>query len=912
MKSKFIKLAALGLTAALTAAVTVPLAGCIPGVRTDYSQKILNVSTDSQNRLYWRNKVNLVCNIGYETSTDTAISFTDRNTLTPKADSSVILPDGKEYRQGDLKPAWQALEDQLRVTLTDSYVPLKSDASIENLICEEDDERLYRDENGNLVSDERDCLWDFDIITGSCAAIQTMQASSDEAKFLDLSLYLDYMPNYKAFLEDNPIIYLSLTTDTATGAMYYAPYFDGNDDIEKYTLVQKSWARKLLDSDDFEDKSSDTFAEQAESKNKTDNSISTKSGQAGDNVVIDGTKSSVESFMGQTGSWQIDVIAPNDNRMTRTVKVTVDYDSALKSAKSGVLNEDILAATAVDGGEGVAYTGTSGNIVDIQNFVINQTQGKVKGTDLLKILRDYIDVTYLTRDGKPFYSQDGVKRSDIFCGATAAWDVDLLAAMSRCVVTCLNVLGDSISDMQGVSDLFAFGGRSSFTQRIADMYAFAGELYGVRGLESRYEFTYIDENGDIKDARENAETWDALNRLSAFAKEGLMYTGDVSGTDRSIYTTTAANRGPVYFLEHDYVQTQTLYQMRLDPDIPLQSYQIPEDYEFSPIITAVSHWNDGSSKIMRFTESWRSVKNTGFCIPYQSVSNNPEKLSAVLAFIDFFFSKDGQILMSYGPQSQSNENPDGWWYAEEIPDADLTDDIKFRKISDATTYLSAQYESTDGSCFVYNGKVYEGLEYSGRSIPIMTDDNLNCFKGKTFGNGNTIAAYTLNYTNYARKVIGSALPIGNKDQGFEFQCTAKCGLDGASIVDAALNKAGIIKHVTQKIDDNEQNNLWYVIVPTLLPLSAEASDELTTDNQKAINAMFQNSSSAARNSFVRLMYNGYSNGTIDGTAAMPADADGVLQILSELGMATRTLNVDTAWHNLYDYYEANIKQSAVY
>lgn len=904
MKSKFVKIAALGLSLAVAASTASLFTGCIPGVKTDYSQKVLKVNLDSEGRLYWRNNTELKCNIGYETKNDTAISFSTQNNLT-NTGAEVTLPDGKVYTDGDLKPAWSALEEKLKLKLTDSYVPLKSDASINSLITDEDDEKIYRDENGNLVSDEANCLWDFDIITGSCAAIQNVQGVSDKAKFLDLSLYLDYMPNYREFLNRNPLIYLSLVTDTKTGAMYYAPYFDGNDDVEKYTIIQKSWAEKLLDAEDYDAVETKSFKQQADAKNAAQTSISTKSSQTGDNVVIDGTASSITSFMGTSGRWQIDVIDPSDSRMSKVVKVTVNYDNALRAARD---DEQSPLYQAILEAAGKPYSGESGNIVDLQNFVINETHGEVKGAQLLKILQNYIDVTYTSsRDNQPFYSQKGLKRSDIFCGASAAWDVDILAAFGRCVVTCMELLGDSVSQMQTESELYAFGGRSSFTQRIADMYAFAGELYGVRGLESRYEFTYINEEGKVCDARENPAAWEAMNNLSRFAREGLMYTGDAVGTDRSVYSTKSTNRGPVYFLEHDYVQTQTLYQMRLEEDVAKGTYQIQDDYNFSPIITAVSRWNDGNQRIMRFTESWRSVKNTGFCVPYQSVSDNPERLSAILAFIDYFFSEDGQILMTYGPQSTNgNENPNGWWYAEEDTTADLTDNRKFRKISDATYYLDAQYQSLDGTCFVYEGKVYKGLDYAGRSIPILTDDNINCFKGKTFGGDHTIGAYTLNYTDYARKVIGSALPIGNKDQGFEYQCTSQCGLEGASIVDAAINKAGIIKHTYLQVD-NPEHNLWYVIMPTLLPLSSEASEFLKGDNQKAIDALFVNNSSTPRNSFVRVMYNGFSNGTFDGSASMPSNAEGVLALLEDLDMSARTGYVDEAWQRLYLYYDANIK-----
>lgn len=936
MTMKIKKLAAVTLCAAVATSVAVPMAGCIPGNSWRHSQEMLKVSVDNEGKLQWTEGMEIVCNIGYETSTETAISFTESNSLTPNSNVKVTLPDGITYSQGDLKPAWAALAEQLDVKLVDKYQPLKSDASINSLIADTDDERMkWDDEKKQWYTDGGYCLWDFDIITGSCAAIQKVQAAGKEAKFLDLSLYLDYMPNYKYFLESNPIIYLSLTSDTETGAMYYAPYFDGNDDIEKYCLMQKSWAEKLLDIGDEAlsvAAEGETFAHQAEIKNASDGDFNTKSGDAGDDITIDGTRSYITSFMGKTGSWDTEVIKREEDSMDKTEKIVVDYDEALKAAKqSGTPLYNAIYEAA-----GVAYDGTSGNIVDLQNFAIDKTHGDVTGLKLLKILRAYIDVAYRTDDGKSFYTSKGVKRSDVFCGATAAWDVDLLAAMSRCVVTCKAIIGDSISSMQPVEQIYALGGRSSFTQRISDMYALAGELYGVRGLESRYEFTYMDSDGKVHDAREDAAAWEAMDRMSAFAKEGLLYTGDTKNTDRSIFSDTDKDgKAPVYFLEHDYVQTQTLYQMKGAS----AGQDIPSDYNFAPVITPVSKWQDGTedangnaeTKYMRFTESWRSVKNTGFCVPYQSVSDNPERLAAVLAFIDFFFSPDGQILMTYGPMSTTgNVNPDGWWYAEKAPDQSIINDNRmFELVAPETSYLRAQYQpitvksNSSGNSkyndeyFVYDGVVYRGKSYSGRSIPIITDDNLKCFKNQPYGKKDdsvdpypSLDRYTLSYTDYARKVIGSTLPIGNKDQGFEYQCTAQCGLDGANIVDAAINKAGIIKHLYQQID-NREKNLWYVIMPTLLPLSSSASSDLAGDKQSDLADMFKNDSSVPRNAFIRVMYNGFGNGYLHYSSKaeeaaknvqMPSSASAIVEKMRDMGITARTRYVDDAWSRLYKFY----------
>ena len=55
------------------------------------------------------------------------------------------------------------------------------------------------------------------------------------------------MPNFKSYLEANPIVLLSVTGNTKTGAIYFSPYFDGVNDIERMPLMRVDWAAKLLD-----------------------------------------------------------------------------------------------------------------------------------------------------------------------------------------------------------------------------------------------------------------------------------------------------------------------------------------------------------------------------------------------------------------------------------------------------------------------------------------------------------------------------------------------------------------------------------------------------------------------------------------------------------------------------------------
>ncbi len=54
------------------------------------------------------------------------------------------------------------------------------------------------------------------------------------------------------------------------------------------------------------------------------------------------------------------------------------------------------------------------------------------------------------------------------------------------------------------------------------MMRFAGHLFGVRGLESRQDYLYLDTDGTMKDARQQPEAYRAMEKMNAMAKEGLL------------------------------------------------------------------------------------------------------------------------------------------------------------------------------------------------------------------------------------------------------------------------------------------------------------------------------------------------------------------------------------------------------
>ncbi len=240
---------------------------------------------------------------GYN-SAKTGISFS-----ADIAGEGIALPDGKTYHTGDLKPTWAEFEKILNVKFEDKY-------------------------QGNNATKEFDYwkaqLDQVDMVTGNAG---TLTEYGNNGQLVNIGNYLDKMPNFKAYLDANPIVRLSITGSTTgsnKGAIYFAPYFDGVNDIERMPLMRTDWVEKLLDgSGKFTASSSNTVAAAV-----------------------------YTPYMPSIGSVSVDVVKADGKS---TEKVTKDYDKA-------------------------------GNIVATMNAAL--AKGKLSGVDAVNMLRDYIDKAY--------------------------------------------------------------------------------------------------------------------------------------------------------------------------------------------------------------------------------------------------------------------------------------------------------------------------------------------------------------------------------------------------------------------------------------------------------------------------------------------------------------------------------------
>lgn len=600
------------------------------------------------------------------------------------AGSGVTLADGKTYNTGDLKPTWQQLETVLKVKFEDHY-------------------------QGNNSTKEweywKERLNEIDMVSGTAS---TLTENGTAGKLVNIAEYLDSMPNFKAYLEKNPIVRLSITgstTGSSKGAIYFSPYFDGVNDIERMPLMRTDWVSKLLDGEG-------EFTASASANTKTP---------------------VYTPYMPTSGKVEVDVVKKDGSGVE---KVTKNYDKA-------------------------------GNIVQKMNDA-----GAMSGVDAVNMLRKYIDEAY-----NGYY---GTTRSDLFCGQNAAWDADELVALLRCVTSNSQTLNGT-DNINGL-----FSREDDNNQRRIDLFRFAGTLFGIRGLESRQDYLYVGNDNKLHDARQEASTYEAIAKMHDMASEGLISKSFIDTAKESSSTMLENDLG---FMSYDYNQTQTLLnQTKLQAD---------QGEKYMAVMVPVAKWNDGTGdKYMRFTESWRSVKTDGWAISKAGVGDDKNKLNACLSLIDYAYSPEGQILMSYGPDAFIKTKADG---------------------------------------------SYETFNFNGEQWPVIAEATEKELWEKGKGN----------YTNYARYYLGSTLSFV-KSQAFEYQCTCAVGKEGAGYISNAI-ALGTIKHPELALADNA----WYTSVPTVLPNSKVENDQIATFTELSAKGKYS-SSKGGENLFCDVIAAGFS------------------------------------------------------
>ena len=349
-----------------------------------------------------------------------AINYDGSNTgIKYNKDESYQTPKGTEIKKGDFKPVWQTLQNELNFS---AVVDENADAV----------------KSVNYFKENWQTNQYADLACGNVSDIVNFSVLGTSETILDISQYMEYLPNFSRFLEENPIVRQSITTSKFGNAdasgIYYFPYFDGFADLEKMTLVRADWVRILLDSTDVE--------------------FDTDTSLAG-NAVYTPTVA--------------------DRAYEVTVPVSMESNETKVVAKKDVKN-----------------------IIEQQNELI--AAGNASSANLVAQYRQYIADKY----GNTF-----AKNSDLFLGVDSCYDADEMVALMRIVKVSPKALTVNAS-----TKMVAFVPREANNQRVADLYRWAGQLWGVRGVESRSGYFYIDSNNKINDCRADAKLVTMLENLN--------------------------------------------------------------------------------------------------------------------------------------------------------------------------------------------------------------------------------------------------------------------------------------------------------------------------------------------------------------------------------------------------------------
>jgi len=423
------------------------------------------------------------------------------------------------------------------------------------------------------------------------------------------------MPYFSQYLKDNPSIKKTLMVGGLTnGHIYYTPYFDGVDDIERMLIMDTQITKTVLDNPD----------------NKEWDTATTNGGSNPSANVVQG------------GFYQPFVDSEFNYAEDQTVPVLF---------------------------EGKAYNvvikGKIKNIIKQQNELL---ASGCTGKQLADQFIAYIKEAYADLFDNGYYQNP----SDLFISDSAAYNADELIALLRVVKANPGMISGNSE-----AEITTFFPRAASGNRIANILHLA-QIWGVQGLDGENGGFYIGGDGKVHSKETTKATYDALEYLSQMYDEGLIMheywakgstDGKVGFLNR--YFKKISTDSSYGFMMYDYTAANVAANDLVNGVGTVPSSRqngfgdTNEDgtYKYSStgitgILAPLTYWatesnwnhdqdiNDKTGKtLIRYYESNRALKDNTWAIPKNA--DNPEGAARLM---DLMFSQWGQIVNNYGPE----------------------------------------------------------------------------------------------------------------------------------------------------------------------------------------------------------------------------------------------------------------------
>ncbi len=519
---------------------------------------------------------------------DIHISYSGKQGVSIVGDSFYNTVENVNYTKGALLPTWKALGELTGTTVKDA-----------SSYSDDTDDKTYNTVKTNGYKSQTDSSQMIDLYYSTVKNINTM-GGADQA--VDLLKHLDKMPNFAAWLKKNPTMKRAIMSGTS---IYYTPYFDGYQDVERMFVMDTNLAKAVLDTEDY------TLG-------------TTKNGKGADANGL------------QAAAYQ--------------PVINADYNYAADQ-KVSVLKDGKVVEITIKKTE---------NIIKQQNALL---ANGCTGAELAQQFKTYLNNAfgeYIGKgEGKIFENL-----SDIFISESAAYNSDELIALMRVVKANPGVIsGDANVEIEGlcprgvannrvdnIADFMQIWGIQGMTSK-KDMLYFNsnGQLLDAATTKQTYDgiqnLSALYDEGLIL-----ANFWDSSSKLGG--------TGYLNK-----YFAKTVDNGGYGFMLYDYAASTGASNTKVD-GIGTDPSKLVEGYKevngVRAILPPLAYWATGEGfdsqnqelrdltgkELLRYSEENRSLKNNAWCIP-----TSTDNLDAALAMMDALFTVEGTRIQDFGPNN---------------------------------------------------------------------------------------------------------------------------------------------------------------------------------------------------------------------------------------------------------------------
>lgn len=471
-------------------------------------------------------------------------------TMTYNQESPLTLPDGSVISAGMLKPMWTQVEKAVNGKF--------SDVTVQDIKA------------SDMIQTESTSNFSGANIFGGNSIAERLMYYGTEGKFVNLSEKIEegYLPNFKAYLEENPDVKAAITA--YDGNIYHIPYIAEINQLARTFNIRKTWVTDLLDAE----------------------------GAAYDTADFDTYYAGF--YVG-------------DNKRTGDNGGTVTPKEGVEIVKK-----------------------TDQSIIEIQNN-LDAKNGETLTAALIQYIKDNYDYE---------------KPSELFLGEKAAYDIDEMIALMRCIKANPKYLTGGKAET--VWPLFVR--QSSYREDLIRLstYFDGVKLHGSDSYESRW---YIDADNKVQYTYSQEGIYDVLCYLSDMEAEGLIYSDCYDLTDKTNYRSTLwgtdEGEAPAFgFMTYDWIASSTSDSLNKDIVVILP-----------PVAKVNGVWQ-------YYIDNGRAIKPDGWAISV--AGSTDEQVARACAVFDYFFTEEGKVLQNYGlpmnlKEGKTYEGPDGIMYPEFDP-----------------------------------------------------------------------------------------------------------------------------------------------------------------------------------------------------------------------------------------------------